>query len=85
MTCTCGEIMLDGEPYGCFSLNSDCELHGRESEWYNAPEQVERRRATVARSVELQLQALDARRNARESQAAEENLAAAPLVSDNTE
>lgn len=69
MICTCRELHLNSgrRSTGCFEWNPDCAEHGNKSEWWNSPEQVEKRVARDARRRDLQLQAREARRAAREA------------------
>jgi len=64
--CTCGRIAIGMEVTELRNWNPDCVEHGTTSEWWNSPEQREKRDQQNARLVELQLRAREARREARD-------------------
>lgn len=65
MTRTCGQLYAGNTPTGAYNLAIDCPEHGIESEWYKSDEQVEKRQRQNERLRELQLQAREARKNAK--------------------
>ena len=62
--CTCGRIMLGSEDSGSRNWNPDCGEHGVDSAWYSDPAVVAKREAQRQRTIDLQMQAREARRKA---------------------
>jgi hypothetical protein len=60
--CTCSYLQIGTKPSNAKNLNPDCPLHGKDSAWYNDPEQVKKREERSQRLREL----YDAARKARE-------------------
>lgn len=58
MSCSCYPLSIEGAPP---NWNENCQDHGLASDWYNSPEQVERRLAQHNRLISLQRQAREAR------------------------
>lgn len=63
-SCHCGRMMVGMRETGARNWNPDCPEHGTESEWWNSPEQVEKRRVDNERLMELQRRATEVRRRA---------------------
>jgi hypothetical protein len=63
--CTCGRLRVGNDLTDLRNWNPDCEEHGRESDWWNSPEEVEARRVQNDRLVEIQEEARRARARAR--------------------
>lgn len=61
--CICGEIMIGMKKSGHYNLNLDCPIHGLNSDWYNAPDQISKRKDDSKRLIELQALARDRRAN----------------------
>lgn len=60
MTCTCGIIKVGGKETSARELDFDCPEHGKDSEFYNSPEEVFRREERSKRLRELQKMAAQA-------------------------
>lgn len=65
MTCRCSKLSIGNSR----NWNPDCPEHGVGTAWYTSPEQVAKRKAQSDRLRDLQKQAREARRRAREVQA----------------
>lgn len=65
MTCRCSKLSI-GESR---NWNPDCPEHGVGTAWYTSDEQVAKRKAMSERTRDLQRQAREARKRARETQA----------------
>lgn len=63
--CTCGRIRVGNNLTEARNWNPDCEEHGRDSDWWNSPEQVAARERQSERLRDLQEQARRARARAR--------------------
>lgn len=66
MSCTCGELKIDGRGTGSFDWNPDCAEHGTTSGWYNSDEQKNKRAKQSQRLRELQSLAAERRREAQQ-------------------
>jgi hypothetical protein len=59
--CTCSRIRIGTEVSDHLAWRSGCPVHGAASQWYNSPEQVERRDQQRIRLKALQMEAAAAR------------------------
>lgn len=66
MTCSCGRIVLGLKTTEHRNWNPECEEHGLDSEWFNSAEQRAKRKAQNDNLRDLQRQANEARRKARD-------------------
>lgn len=64
--CVCPQLKVGGELTGGRNWNPDCPIHGLNSDWWISPEQTEKRRLQNERLRDLQEQAREARRKARD-------------------
>jgi hypothetical protein len=60
--CTCPQIMVGTHVSGARNWKHSCPEHGVESEWWNSPEQIAKRKADSERLRDLQVQAREARK-----------------------
>jgi len=65
--CTCGRLKVGMTVTEHRNWNPDCPEHGVKSQWYRSPEQKAKRDAQDERLRDLQRQANEARRRAREA------------------
>lgn len=65
--CSCGRIYVGNDDTGALNLNLDCKEHGRESEWYNSPAQVEYRLMRNERTKEMWRLAAEARKRVQDA------------------
>jgi len=59
--CTCGRIRIGTKVSDHLSWRPDCPVHGAASDWYNSPEQADRREQQRIRLRALQMEAAAAR------------------------
>lgn len=66
--CSCSRIKIGMTVTEQRNWNPDCHEHGTMSKWYHSDEQVAKRQAQRERLLDLQTQAREARRRARDGQ-----------------
>lgn len=65
--CICGHIKIGSEVTEHRNLDLNCPEHGTESAWWKSPEQKAKRKADNARLRDLQRQATEAKRRAKQT------------------